>query len=338
MDRRCVIGVDLGGTNVRAQALFQDGTPAGHRYEQKSNAQQGTERILDALAGVIRQATASAEQPPEAVGIAIPGHVDDDSGLVRWAPNFGYYEGEVFHYWQDVPITQPLRQKLGMAVTMGNDANLAALGEYQFGSGRGSAKCLVMVTIGTGIGGGVVFGPQSLQGPVTGPVLLLGGNKGGAELGHTIIQQNGLDCRAGTYGAIEAYCQKDAIIQRAQHKLRRGRASLIHDMVDGDLNNLTPHLLTEACEKGDALALEVYREVGVSLGVGLGNFINLFAPDILAVGGQIAKAGRFLLEPAIDAAENVAIPSLFADCTIRQAEHIDDAGILGGAALALQKG
>jgi len=333
----CVIGVDLGGTNVRAQAFDAEGKPVGSRFEHASRAQEGTELILDALATVIRQAVSSASVPCRGVGLSIPGIVDDAAGMVRWAPNFGYTDAHgVFHYWVDVPIRKPLEDKIGLKVHMGNDANLAALGEYQFGCGKNSAKTLVMLTLGTGIGGGVVMRSEGLQGSASGSLMLLGGNKGGVELGHIIIRAQGKDCTAGSYGALEAYCKRDTIIERATHKLRRGRKSILMDLVEGDLGNITPRLIKEACDQGDTVAIEVFRETGEDLGIGIGSMINVFAPDVFPIGGQIAKAGKFIIDPARDSAQAVAIPTLFDFCTIQEAEQIDDAGMLGGAALALQ--
>lgn len=334
VSKSLVVGVDLGGTNVRAGAFDGEGNAAGKRFENPSRAQDGTEAILDALSSTIQQASAAAEGEIKAIGIAIPGHIDDDAGTVVWAPNFGGTVNGVFRNWENVPIRAPLAHHIALPIKLGNDANLAALGEYRFGSGKNTARCMVMLTVGTGIGGGVVLAPSAVQGDARGPLLLLGGNKGGAELGHTIIQHGGLDCNAGTYGAIEAYCQRDSIIQRAIHRLRRGRESLVRDLVEGDYSRVTPRILTEAANQGDPMAIEVLAEVGTYLGVGIGNFINVFAPDVVAVGGQIAKAGDWLLEPAREAARNVAIPSLFGFASIVQAEQIEDAGLLGGAALA----
>lgn len=331
-----MIGVDLGGTNVRAQAIWSDGSEAGARFEIPSRAQEGTERIIDALTEVVQQAVASADSRPVAVGLAIPGHIDDAAGLVRWAPNFGKTVDGVFRYWQDVPVKVPLAERLNLPIVMANDANAAAYGEYRFGSGEGKSRCLVLLTLGTGIGGGVVMAPSSVHGAASSPLLLLGGNLGGAELGHILIQHGGLDCNAGSYGALEAYCQRDAIARRATHKLRRGRKSNISSLVEGDLGAVTPHTIFEAAEAGDEVAIEVLAETGEMLGAGIGTLINVFAPDVLAVGGQVAKAGEWILGPARKAAEAVAIPSLFADATIRQAEQIDDAGLLGAAALAME--
>lgn len=332
----CVVGVDLGGTNVRAAAVDTAGNVVGERFEDPSRAQDGTGAIFDAVAGVIRKVQAQTTVTLSSVGLSVPGHIDNKRGLVRWAPNFGHSVDGVFYYWKDVQLRNAMQDRTGLTVVMGNDANCAALGEYQYGSGRGKANCLVLLTVGTGIGGGVVLAPDAVDGKVSSPLLLLGGNQGGAELGHVTISHGGLDCNAGSYGAIEAYCQRDSIVRRAQHKLRRGVPSVVTDMAGGDLAAVTPLILWEAAESGDALAREVWREVGTYLGVGIGSFINVFAPDVFAVGGQISKAGKWLLEPAVAEARNVAIPSLFADCRIVQAEQLDDAGLLGAAALAWQ--
>jgi len=333
-----VIGVDLGGTNVRAAAIDASGNIAGQRIEQASRAQEGLEPIVDALASTIEEAIRSASTPPASVGIAIPGHIDDHRGVIVWAPNFGQYRGEVFECWREVPIRKLLSGRIRLPVVGGDGANLAALGEYRFGVGRDRAKCLVLLTVGTGIGGGVVLAPAAVQGRASGPLLLIGGNGGGAELGHTVVLAGGLDCNAGTYGTLEAYCQRDSIIRRAVYKVQRGRPSQALDLAGGDVAAITPRLLAQAADQGDEVASEVFREVGTYLGIGIGNFINVFAPDVVAIGGQIAKAGEPLIGPARLAARDVAIPSLFADATITAAERIDDAGLLGAAAIALEAG
>jgi glucokinase len=336
-DRRCVIGIDLGGTNVRAQALYENGTPAGARQQHPSNAQEGKDEILDSLIKAIQGAIESSEVKPEAIGLAMPGHIDDESGLVLWSPNFGQSIDGVFHCWNNVQIKQPLEEASGIPVCLANDANCAALGEYRFGTGKGDVSSLVLLTLGTGVGGGVVLGPRSLMGGgLSGPQLLLGGNKGGCELGHLLIRQGGLDCNAGSYGALEAYCQRDSIITRAIYRLRRGRESIIPDLVNGDISKITPQILTMAADQGDKTAIDIWREVGIALGAGMGTLINIFAPEVFAVGGQIAKSGKWLMEPAITECRYVAIPSLFNDVKITQAEMIDDAGVLGGAAIALE--
>ena len=333
---KCVIGVDLGGTNVRAQAIAEDGSLLGERFQNPSNAQSGIEPVIQAVALTVGQVASSIDGEVSAVGLAVPGHIDDRAGLVKWAPNFGQTIDGVFRYWVDVPLKRPLEERTALKIVMGNDANAAALGEYKFGVGRNSAKCLVMLTLGTGIGGGVVMAPETVFGHATSPLLLLGGNLGGMELGHTILSMNGLDSSGGAYGSLEAYCQRDAIIRRAQHRLNRGRKSIINDLVEGDWSKITPATISDAAEKGDDLSIEVWREFGQFLGMGAGSMINIFAPDILAIGGQISKASEWFMPYLVAEARNIAAPTIFRDCEITIAEHSEDAGILGGAALALE--
>lgn len=336
MAKRCVIGLDLGGTNVRARAYYEDGSPASDKFSFPSSAQQGTQPVVHAITQVIQEVLSHCESAPEAVGMAVPGHIDDAEGMVRWSPNFGQEVEGVFHVWRNVRLRSLVSANISLPIRMGNDANLAALGEYQFGCGKNKSRCLVMFTIGTGIGFGAVLSPNAVVGGnPSGPMLFVGGNGGGAEFGHTVIATGGLDCNAGSYGALEAYCQRDSIVRRATHRLVRGRSSVLPSMVE-DLGDLSPLHIATAAEQGDELALQVWEEVGTYLGVGLANAINTFAPDVVAIGGQISKSGELLLGPARRAARDLAIPSLFADATIMLAELGDDAGMQGGAALALQ--
>ena len=302
---------------------------------------------MDAIASVVRQAIRNAPGAEvKSVGLAIPGHVDDGLGVVRWAPNFGEPIGDVLQIWKDVPVRQPLHDRLGLPIHMVNDANAAALGEYQYGSGRGTAKCLVMLTLGTGIGGGVVMAPSCVGGKASSPLLLLGGNGGGAELGHIVINYQGLDCNAGSYGALEAYGQMSSIVTRARYQFERGRDSLIKQFVLADRSlaldpespdwktHIAPKHISQAADAGDEVAIEVYEDVATMVGVGIGTLINVFAPDIFAIGGGVAAAGDWILRPAIKSARKVAVNSLFVDCEIRIAEKDDDAGMLGAASFA----
>lgn len=330
MPGACVVGVDLGGTNVRAAAYLDDGAQASPKFTNPSNALGGLEGVVEAVVSTIHQAASAAKVPVAAVGLAIPGHIDDAAGLVRWAPNFGEEKGGELEVWRDVPLKSLVQAQIDCPLHTGNDANLAALGEYRFGVGRRSASCMVLITLGTGVGSGIVLSPTSVHGKAEGPLLLVGGNKGGAELGHMCLNRDGPDMGAVAYGALESYCGTRAIVTRAHHKLRYGRASLLQGV------EVTPLAISQAAEKGDEVAIEVWTEVGEHLGNAIGSVINIFAPDVVAIGGQIAKAGEVLIGPARRAARAVAIPTLYDDANIVQAERVEDAGILGGAALALE--
>lgn len=328
MPQACVVGVDLGGTNVRACAYLDDGTEAGAKFSNPSNALESVEAVAESVSLTIKQAVAASSVPVQAVGIGIPGHIDDARGLVRWAPNFRMSGGK--DIWREVPLKSLVEAKTGLPLHTGNDANLAALGEYRFGLGRGTARCLVMITLGTGVGGGVILSPAAVHGKSQGPLVLLGGNQGGAELGHVCVDPISDAFGSGAKGSLESFCGLYGIEGRAKAKLAEGR----HSSLSPDL--VTPKAIYDAAKQGDALSLEVWQVTGHFLGLGLGSFINLFAPDVLAIGGQVAKASEFFLPAAIKKAREVAIPTLFADVNIAVAERVEDAGILGAAALALE--
>ncbi len=332
---QCVIGVDLGGTNVRAAAVDASGQFHSDFVERPSMAQSGARAVIEACDAVIRAVASKVECV--GVGMAVPGHIDTASGTVLWAPNFGETKDGMFRHFSDVPLAGPVSALSGLPVVIGNDANLAALGEFRFGIGKGTANGLVMITLGTGIGGGVVLSPGQLDPLSAGePVLLVGANGGGAELGHVVVMADGPLCGCGAYGCLEALANATAIAARGRAKLEHDATSLIGKLSGGDGAKVTPKLLADAAGQGDAAAIEVWQETGHYLGIGIGSFINTFVPEIVAIGGQIAKVGAPLLDAAIRSAKNVAIPTLFSATRIVPAVQIDHAGVLGGAALAFR--
>jgi len=329
---RTVIGVDLGGTNVRAEAIGPSGERLGNRLEMDSMAQAGVDACVDAICRAIAEAREGIDA--EAVGLAVPGHIQDP--IVRWAPNFGRWDGGRFHHWQDVPLGSRVQAEIGLRVVMGNDANLAALGEYRFGVGKNSANGLVLLTLGTGIGCGVVLAPRCVSGGLARAAVLIGGNGGGAELGHMVIVKDGDPHPSAVGGTLEAYCNKDAIVRRGAARLSADCPEALAEITEGRPAELTPRHLAQLADAGNPAAAAALAETGEYLGVGIANIINIFAPEIVALGGQIAKTGSQILEPARRSAERYSIPTLFADTKIVIAEQIDDAGILGAAALAFE--
>jgi glucokinase len=343
-DAAAVVGVDLGGTNVRAAVVAADGrllcAPIQHASEGAAGVARTTERIVRTVADALRAAGVSA---PGALGLAVPGVVDAAAGIVRFAPNLGETRGDVFEPWRDVPLGAALERELGWPVVMGNDANLAALGEYRFGRGGDSAAGLVLLTLGTGVGGGVVLTRPQVQGDVAwrGGALLVGAQGGGAELGHTVILAGGPRCGCGAAGCLEAFANRDAIVARARAKLaHRGGAAgdggRLRALTGGDPGRITPRLVAEAAADGDEAALEVWDETGTYVGIAVAGFINVFNPEVVAVGGQIARAGEPLFRAIRRTARDHAIPALFEACRIVPAERIDDGGVMGAAALALE--
>lgn len=318
MDRKFVIGVDLGGTNVRAAVYGPDGEQVGERVEIPSKANIGILDCVSAIAQAVTSCKAAADVSK--IGMAVPGHIQD--GVVRWAPNFVDETSGEKRQWRDVPLASLVSDACGAPVVMGNDANLAALGEYRFGVGKNSARGLVLITLGTGIGTGVVLSPECVNGGLSRPTILIGGSGGAPELGHQVIQESGDPHPSGAVsGTLEAYCCTSSILRRAWQ-------------CDNLIHARSPKDLFDLAEEGVLEAKEVWDETGFWLGVGIANLINGFAPQIIALGGKISLAGKWILEPAKKSAQSHSIPTLWPETTITLAERVEDAGILGAVALA----
>ena len=319
--KKFVVGVDLGGTNVRAAVLERASEKIIARGDNlPSFALDGVAatagQIALAAETAIHKASVDKEQVL-GVGVAVPGHVKPREGMVMWAPNFR-------DRWQGVQIVQPVQEALGLPVQIGNDANLAALGEYRFGVGR-EVRHLAMITLGTGIGGGIIVDGRLLEGV----------DGGAAEIGHTIVNPGG---RAGnsSFGSVEGEAQRDAIIERAARKIQEGYPTSLGEITDFDRFSLTPALIAQEAQKGDQVAIEVFEETGYYVGLCAANLINLLNPEMIVIGGGIAQAGELILEPIRRTAYACAVRSLSRSCRIVPAELGDNAGIFGGVALVLQ--
>ena len=326
-DAPYVVGIDLGGTNVRAAVVDQDEKILA-RHENSSDAKAGAEhtvaRIGDAVRGAVAEAGVKIEDIA-AIGIAVPGHINVPEGVVIWGPNFGHYEDGKYLPFKAVPLRDMVEAELGTAMVMDNDANVAALGEYRYGAGRGT-KHLVMFTLGTGIGGGILVDGEVLRG-ATG---------GAAEVGHIIIAAGVGSSQNGAHGRLESLAGRDPICERAALKMESGRATKLWDNVqttDSLQVILTPKMIDDAALAGDALAIEVMEEIGFFVGLGIANMINVFNPEVVVLGGKISRS-ETLFQTALRAARANAIGSILASARIVRAELGDDAGIMGAAELA----
>jgi glucokinase len=322
-----VIGIDLGGTNVRAAVIDKNEKICG-QARHSSFAKSGIKPVIQSVTETVEEAIKGAGLRIDdigAVGMAVPGHIDAKTGVIHWSPNFGEMVEGQFKIFLEVPFCEPLSRELGVPVFAGNDANVAALGEYQYGAGRG-VHDMVMFTLGTGIGGGVISGGH----------LVTGSTGGAVELGHHVIVAGGRQCGCGTFGCIEAYCGTDAILERAMRAIETNKSSLLFDRIQGDKNNLTPKMIDEAALDGDSLALEVFEETGYYLGIGIANSVNLFNPALVVIGGGIRKATG-LLEAAERSMRRHTIYSLAHTCQIVAALLGEDAGVMGAAALGWRK-
>jgi glucokinase len=284
-------------------------------------ATEGVENTVAQIVHAAKTAIASAGVKREEVagiGIGSPGHIDDKNGVILWAPNF-YERGQPY---RNVALTAPIATQIGLPVLIGNDANVAALGEFRFGAGR-AVRTMVMLTLGTGIGGGIILDGK----------LWTGATGGAGEIGHIIVAAGGRGW-AAAFGSLESMAQIAAITERAARKMCDGRKTTLNDKV-ADWHELTPKDIADAANQGDAVALEVFEETGYYVGLGIASMVNLLNPEMVVIGGGVSLAGDLILEPIRRSAKNNAIRTLIETCPIVPAELGDDAGIYGGASLVL---
>ena len=317
-----IIGVDLGGTNVRAAVTDREGRIIGDA-RRPSRAMEGPDVTIPEIIGAIRDAMGNSRVNTEdvcGIGMGIPGRHVSREGIVLWSPNF--------KDWGGLQLLKPISDDLGLAAFMGNDVNVAALGEYRFGAAKGtSVKSMVMLTLGTGIGGGIILDGN----------LWLGANEGGGEIGHQVINPKGRQCGCGNFGDLESMANRDAIIERALREIYRGRKTMLTDMLKPKFLELTPAMIAEAASKGDEVAIEVMNETGYYVGIGVANVITFLNVEMVVIGGGISQAGPVLWDPIMRTVRANALEEALEVCRVVPAALADDAGILGGVVLVLQE-
>ena len=309
--------VDLGGSQIRV-AISRPSGEFVLRKARPTPAREGPEAILRALLATTREAISAAGGQVSAISVAAPGPLDPKRGVIVAAPNLAG--------WVNVPLVDIMKGELGLPVLLGNDANLAALGEQAFGAARGH-KDVIYLTISTGICGGVIVDGK----------LLIGSHGYGAELGHNSIMHDGPRCGCGNYGCIEALASGTAIARMAREALERGERSIIASIAEGDPSRITARVVAEAAQAGDALAREIYRQAGYYLGVGIVNFLYTFDPTVVVLGGGVTKAGPLLFDPVIETVRKRAPQAYWEHCAIVPAALGDDVGLMGALAYYLSE-
>src|SRR5436190_13818999 len=280
-----IIGVDLGGTNIVAGALTVDGSRHLAMRSIPTNSAAGdeavAERIVALVEGVFLDAiseTGATRHDFVGIGVGAPGPLDRERGIVLVAPNLG---------WKDFPLRDRIQSRLRLPTTLDNDANCATFGEWWQGAARGG-KNVVGITIGTGIGGGLILNGA----------LYHGSSDMAGEIGHTTIDLNGRHCKCGNYGCLEAYASAPAIATRAREVLVREEGeSLLPSVVGGRLESITAETVYRAAQQGDAVASEIVRDTARYLGVGIANLLNTINADVVVVAGGVTAAGDALFVP-----------------------------------------
>ena len=307
------LGIDVGGTKINAFRVSRHGEVLG-RASAPTPADD-PDATIDAMI-----ATARAVLGPEVIGVGIgaAGLVDSARGILRFAPNLA---------WRELPIAQRVGDALDLPCQVDNDANVAAYGEYRFGSGRGYRQ-LLLVTVGTGIGGGIVMDGR----------LIRGAHGFAAEIGHIIVEPGGPRCGCGNLGCWEQVAAGRAIDRGGREAAAAHPDSKLTALAGGDPEAVTGALVTEAARDGDEVAVGVLAEVGRKLGQGIAGLVNVLDPQIVVVGGGAIVAGDLLLEPARAAfVDAVEAPDHRPSVPIIAAELGNDAGAVGAAALAMEE-
>ena len=310
------IGIDVGGTKIAAGVVGTDGKIGArtHRDTPANSVDDTAAAICDAAAELI------AEHEVEAVGIGAAGFVSSDRSTVLFAPNLA---------WRDEPLGMRVADVLKVPVVVENDANAAAWGEFAFGAAR-HVEHMVCITVGTGIGGGVVIGGE----------LLRGANGVAAELGHMRVVPGGHRCGCGARGCIEQYASGSALVREGRAQAESGSlaaAQMLSVCGITDPALLTGPMITKAAAGGDPCAMELFDDLGRWLGEGLASIATLFDPAMIVVGGGVSAAGDLLLKSATVAFErNLPAKANRPHPTFGLAQLGNDAGIIGAADLARQ--
>ncbi|MCK4460922.1 MAG: ROK family protein [candidate division Zixibacteria bacterium] len=310
-------GIDIGGTNIKFGLVDSDGHVV-YRRQRPTMAQKGPTPLMHLVTNIAESLLLYAAEEDHHInwlGVGTPGAVDFRTGVVIGpCPNI---KG-----WQGMDIGPRLKERLNMPVYVDNDANLVALAEARLGAAVG-AKSVVCVTVGTGIGGGIV-----LDG-----ALWRGASYSAAELGHISICYDGPQCGCGRQGCIEAYCSSSAILRRARSKLKANPSPTFESILEGNLENMTIKKLFAALKKGDSVAKETLNETAFYLGTGLAGVVNLLNPDTVVIGGGVADGGGGFHEMVGAEIKKRAFDSAVENLKVVKATLGNDAGFIGAGLL-----
>ena len=311
---RRAIGLDIGGTKIAGGVVDESGevlTELVERTPEESDAAAVTPILLDLVARL-----RAGHDDVAAICVGAAGLVEWPAGRMIWAPNNAY---------QDWPVREQLEAATGLPVVVDNDANVAALAEARLGERRN--RDLVLITVGTGIGGGLVLGGHIYRGP-TGR---------GAELGHIVLNPDGPECGCGNHGCFEAYASGSALTRMGREAAGDDPEGLIARL-GAEQGEVTGQTVTAAALQGDAVARGLFERLGRWLGVGIASLANIFELEVVAVGGGLVETGDLLLEPARRAAKEFAYaPTARLTAPIVPATFGSDAGMVGAALLALEE-
>ncbi|MHB9014242.1 MAG: ROK family protein [Ignavibacteriaceae bacterium] len=311
------IGVDLGGTNVKVGIVSQNGKII-KKVSVETKAQGGPEKVIQQIKKSIDEVLNKNELRIHGIGIGSPGTVSTKKGTVEDPPNLPG--------WGKVNLGKIIQKEFKIDVKVENDANAAAIGEMIFGAGK-SYESFVMVTLGTGVGGGIIYNRKLFRGEF--------GAAG--EIGHISIDINGPQCKCGSFGCVETYLGNSYIVKRVQTELEKNRSSKIWQLVNNDLNLLTPIIIQTALEQGDEYAKGVVQSLGKYLGTALASVGNCLDNGTFIIGGGVGGFGAPLFNSVKETISARVLKPLRKRIKVLPAKLKNDAGIKGASALAFYK-
>ena len=310
--------VDLGGTKIAAAIAGADGKILAEGRI-ATNSHEGPSGVLPRIAALVADLSSRLGAQPVCVGMGVPGLVEIATGITRFLPNLPTQ-------WRGVPVGQTLSAALGCPVFLLNDARMATLGEFTFGRGK-AADTMIFLTIGTGIGGGIVVDGKLRLGPL--------GAAG--ELGHQTIQRDGPLCGCGNRGCLEALASGPALVGEGVRLLLSGLAPVLFEMVSGNAGGVTPKEMGAAARAGEDSVREAITRIATWLGIGIANMVTALHPEMVALGGSVAALGDLLLDPVRETVKERVRMFPVQDLSIERSLLEDRAGLLGGIALAAGK-
>ncbi len=319
-DNPLVLGVDLGGSKILTAVVNSKGEMRS-RDHCRTPAARGPgaviQALLDSIERTLNQAGMAAAEL-EAISIGAPGFSSPETGVVFTSPHLPE--------WQDVPLRDIIGQKTGVKTLLINDANAAALGEMYFGAARG-ARNFICITLGTGIGGGIVIDGEIYTGAL--------GTAG--EIGHMTIDTSGPKCTCGNTGCWETLASGKALAREARKRIKDGAQTTLLEYAAGDIDKVNAEVVHKAARQGDTLAKEVIAQISYYLGVGLTNLVNIFNPELIVIGGGLANIGDILLAPAYKLVREKVNATAFASVRFARAKLGENAGVIGAAAYAFHE-
>ncbi len=312
-----VVGVDLGGTSIKIGLVNSEGKIL-KKISLPTHSTKGPKAVIKEIKKGVQTILKSSRRKIEGVGIGAPGTISLKKGTVEYPPNFPG--------WGRVHLGKILHNQLDKKVVVENDANTAAIGELIFGHGK-KFHSFIMVTLGTGVGGGIIFNRKLFRGE--------GGGAG--EIGHISIDYNGNKCNCGSTGCVEAYLGNRYIIEGVKKELKRNQNSVILKLIDNDLSNLTPKTIHEAALLNDEYAINKIKELGRLLGTGLVSAINILDIPTVIIGGGVAGFGKLLFDSVENTILERVLTPLKSRITVKHSKLKNEAGIKGAAALLYYK-